>query len=352
MSYKVCVTIPAYNASNTVGEVVKGVLAHIPKVIVADDGSTDNTGSVAHEAGSEVIRIEKNKGKGDALKVLFWRAFEEGYDAVITMDADGQHDPQDIERFITAHAMYPESIIVGSRMHEKEKIPRARYNSMHIARFYISLAANQFVEDTQCGFRLYPVSLLKKMLLMTGKYVTETEILMKAGDMGVRIRFVKIRTIYNGIGSHFRPIADVTHIAAYVISYLYIKWFIEGFTSDAPNTYSGRGYLRDLVNKNRTCDVFFQALTAFTALPASVFFLLEYLFLPPVIGNNFASVRRLRCGFAKITLATHMLPVTLIVAIIEKLCTKPGLELELVDKFIRKFYPYLWPKGDTEHHAM
>jgi len=351
MSYKGCVTIPAYNASATIGEVVKGVQAHIPKVIVADDGSTDNTGIVAYEAGSEVIRIEKNKGKGNALKVLFWRAFEEGYDAVITMDADGQHDPQDIQRFIDAHALHPDSIIVGSRMHEKEKIPRARYNSMHIARFYISLAANQFVEDTQCGFRLYPVSLLKKMLLMTEKYVTETEVLMKAGDMGVRIRFVKIRAIYNGIGSHFRPIADVTHITAYVISYLYIKWFIEGFTSDAPNTYSGGRYLRDLVNKNRTCDVFFQGFTALTALPVTVFFLLEYLFLRRVIGNNFASVRRLNCGFAKITHATHMLPVILIVAITEKFFTTQCFRLELVDKFIRKFYPFLWSKGETENHS-
>ena len=87
---------------------------------------------------------------------------EEGYEAVISIDADGQHDPEEIPQFVAMHTRYPEAIISGSRMHEKEKIPRARYNSMLIARFYISLAANQFLDDTQCGFRLYPLSFIKR----------------------------------------------------------------------------------------------------------------------------------------------------------------------------------------------
>ena len=267
---------------------------------------------------------------------------EEGYDSVISIDADGQHDPDEIPKFIAEHMRHPDCIIVGTRMHEKEKIPRARYNSMHIARFYVSLVANQFVEDTQCGYRLYPLSIIPALKLVTEKYVTETELLMKAGDMGKQIRFVNIRTIYGENGSHFRPITDVTLITAYVVSYVHIKWLIEGVTSNNPNTYSAERHLRDLISSNRTIDIMFQILTAFSALPASIFYLLEYLLLPLIIPYNFASVRKLGCGFARITLATQMLPVTLIVAIIEKILNRLGFRVILVDGFIQQFYPHLW----------
>ena len=338
----ICVVIPAFNAAKTVGDVVRGALKYIPRVIVADDGSTDRTAEFASEAGAEVIAIATNKGKGNALKVLFQRAAAEGYAAVISMDADGQHAPEEIPKFVVAHGQCPDCIIVGTRMHEKEKIPRARYNSMHIARFYVSLVANQFVEDTQCGYRLYPLDIIKGLRLVTEKYVTETELLMKAGDMGKQIIFVKIRTIYGENGSHFRPITDVTLITAYVISYVHVKWLIEGVTSNLPNTYTPKGHLRDMISRYKIIDNLFMTLTAFSALPASIFYLLEYIFLPRFVPNNFASVRKLGCGFAKITLATQMLPVILIVAITEKLLVKAGFKLNLVDGFILKFYPHLW----------
>lgn len=347
MSFKICIIIPAYNASKTVGNVVSGALKYIPRVIVADDGSTDATGAVASSAGAELLTIGKNKGKGNALKLLFRKAMEEGYNAVISMDADGQHDPEDIPKFLAAYTLHKDNIIVGSRMHEKEKIPQARYNSMHIARFYISLVANQFVEDTQCGYRLYPLSLIKELRLVTEKYVTETELLMKAGDMGERIRFVNIKTIYGESGSHFRPIADITNITAYVISYIHIKWLIEGVTSNNPNTYSPRGHLRDMISRSKIADIFFQTLTAFTALPASVFYLIEYTLLPLLVPHNFASVRKLGCGFARITIATQMLPVVLIIAIIEKLGNKAGFKLNLVDGFVKRFFPHLWNNEES-----
>lgn len=339
---KVCVVIPAYNAEKTVGDVVRGALRHLPHVIVADDGSTDATARIAAEAGAEVIAIGTNRGKGNALKALFRKAMGEGYDAVISMDADGQHDPADLPLFLNAPAERPGSIVVGSRMHDKEKIPRRRYNSMHIARFYVSLVANQFVEDTQCGYRLYPLQAVAKLRLVTEKYITETELLLKAGDSGVSIVFVDIKTIYGEGGSHFRPVTDVTLITAYVISYVYIKWLIEGVTSNNPTTYRPQGHLRDLISRNRIIDGLFQTLTAFTAVPASVFFLLEYLLLPPLIPNNFASVRKLGCGFAPITRASVMLPGILVVAIAQSLAGKAGWKVSWTDRFIRHFYPDLW----------
>lgn len=342
MSSNICVVIPAYNASQTIGDVTKGALKHVSRVFVADDGSTDATGANASAAGAGVITIDRNRGKGNALKLLFQRAMKEGYDVVISMDADGQHDPEEIPKFIEMHIIYPDSIIIGSRMHEKEKIPRSRYNSMHIARFYISLAANQFIEDTQCGFRLYPLSLIKEIQLVTGKYVTETELLMKVGDMGASIKLVNIRTIYNENGSHFRPIADIANITAYVISYIQMKWLIEGITSNNPYTYSPKCHPRDLISKNKTMDVLFQVISVVAALPASVIYLIEYTFLPLVIPNNFASIRKLRCGFSRITIATQMLPVVPLVGMIEKVGNKIGFKLNLVDRIINRFFPDLW----------
>lgn len=339
MISKVCVIIAAYNASETVGGIVAGALKHVSRVIVADDGSTDTTESVVAEAGAEVIAADRNTGKGNALRTLFQRAMEEGYEAVISIDADGQHDPEEIPQFIAMHTRYPEDIISGSRMHEKEKIPRARYNSMLIARFYISLAANQFLDDTQCGFRLYPLSFIKKMRLMTEKFVTETEVLMKAGDSGLNVRFVNIKTIYGG-GSHFKPITDLFAITAYVISYLYVKWIIEGVTSDNPNTYAIKNDVRDTLAKNKTIDRLFQGLTLLTTLPVTVFFLFEYVFLEPFIPNNFASLRKRNFKFARITRATLMLPVLIGIVVTEKIAKTVGFTINVVDSFIERYFSY------------
>jgi len=338
MSSKVCVIIPAYNASGTVADIIKGALKHVTKVFVADDGSIDDTSSAASEAGAEVIRLKKNRGKGNALKVLCKRAIDDGYEAVISLDADGQHDPEDIPLFLEANSKYPDDVIVGSRIHDKDKIPRARYNSMLIARFFISFASNQFLEDTQCGYRLYPLGLMKKIRLTTERYTTESELLIKAGDTGVNIRFVRIRTIYGDNGSHFRPVADIAGITAYVIFYLQVKWLIEGVTSNNPNTYSSGGRLRDLIGSH----FILQAVTVLTALPASILFLAEYIILGLIIPNNFSSVRKLEKGFAKITIAAQMLPVVLVVAIIEKLVNANTHKINLLDRMIRNYFTGHW----------
>jgi glycosyltransferase involved in cell wall biosynthesis len=334
-----CVVIPAYNASKTIGDVVRGAVTHVDTVIVADDGSTDDTRSVASAAGAEVIRISPNKGKGNALKILFRAATARGFDAAISMDADGQHDPEDLEQFLTAHRHAPARILVGTRMRDARKIPRARYNSMHIARFYISLIANQFVEDTQCGYRLYPLSIIPRLNLVTERYVTESELLMKAGDMGHLITFVPIKTIYGDGGSHFRPITDVTLITAYVMFYAQVKWLIESVTSNHPNTYSSKADARDVIGRHRIANLLFQSLAVACVLPANVIFLVAYVMLPPLVPANFASVRRLGCGYATITRATFTLPLLLIAATIEKLA---GIEWTMVDRLIKTCYPNLW----------
>ena len=347
MVSKICVIIPAYNAAQTIRDVVKESLQYVSDVIVADDGSTDNTADIAAEAGARVVLIEKNLGKGNALKVLFRKAIDAGYDVAISVDADGQHDPADIPRFIESHSNCPEAVIVGSRMHDTHKIPRGRYNSMHVARFYVSLGANQFVEDTQCGFRLYPLATVENILLTTGRYVTETEFLLKAGDSGVKIQPLEIETIYSNNVSHFRPVADIAAISVYVISYLPAKWFLEAISSDRPNTYS-RNNLRDRIAGNKTLDLAFQIFSLLIAFLVPPFFIILRLLLSPFIKNNFASTRKLHCGFFKILITTYLLPLLLIIVPVEKFLNTSGVKVRLVNRFLKYVVPS-FPEGQGKY---
>jgi len=338
---KICVIIPAYNAEETIGPIIDGAVKYVPRVLVVDDGSTDRTARVAAKAGAEVIFVGENRGKGHALKVLFQRAADEGYDAVISMDADGQHEPKEIPRFIEAHLKAPNDIIVGSRMDEQIKIPRARYNSMLVARFFISIAANHFIEDTQCGFRLYPLPIIQRMNLTQERYVTESEILMKAGDMGSFITSVRIGAVYGDHVSHFKPVIDVGAITAYVMSYLIVKFIIDGLSSNRYFSYSKDNF-RDRVSKFKTIDYIFKTVTVLTIIPATFLFWLLFVLPPPFIKNNYASIRKLNCGYFKITIASNMLPVVMIIGIFEKLSRLLGFEFRSLDEFIQKYYPHLW----------
>jgi hypothetical protein len=189
---------------------------------------------------------------------------------------------------------------------------------------------------------MYPLGTVSKLRLVTEHYVTESEVLMKAGDSGVTIHFVPIRTIYGDHGSHFRPIMDITRITAYVISYGVTKWFIEGLLPNRPNTYLVQPHPRDIISKCRAIDLLYQTLTAITAPPMSVFYLLEYSVLSLIVRNNFASVRKVGCGYWVITVASNMLPFVPIFGLVEKFSRKAGLNLRLVDWAINRCYPHIW----------
>jgi len=349
LASKLCVIIPAFNASKTISDVITGALKHVPTVIVGDDGSTDETADIARRAGATVIATGRNRGKGSVLRMLFRKLIEDGFDAVITIDADGQHDTEAIPSFIEAHRHHPLDIIVGSRMHEQETIPRARYNSMHIARFYISLAANQFVDDTQCGYRLYPLPLIKKLILTTEKYVTETEILIKAGDIGAVIRCIDVKTIYGDSGSYYRPVLDTTAITAYVVTYLIMKWFKEAFVPNRPFTYSSTNIM-NLMGRHALVNMFFQTAVVIVSVPICSLYFIEYKTMPNLAKNNFASLREQGINFSRIVLASYMLPVVLIIIIGEKAAGALGIDLRTVDGFIKRYYPHLWSDRRKKEH--
>ena len=150
---KTLIIIPAYNEGARIGEVIRRVREIQPDlaVVVINDGSRDDTVEAARAAGAVVISHPFNLGYWVAIQTGYKYALAKGYDFVVQMDGDGQHDPEELPRFIHAHQKNPDKIIVGSRMHAKEHIPRARYNSMHVARFYISLAANQWRGNHKAG---------------------------------------------------------------------------------------------------------------------------------------------------------------------------------------------------------
>ena len=211
--------IPAYNEAATIRAVTEGVLAHVPELIVVDDGSNDGTAGCLHEMPVQVIRHETNRGKAAALASGFSAARARNNDAILTLDGDAQHRAQDIPRLLMAHAHFPEAIIIGSRLHDKQHIPAARYAANRFANFWIGWAAGVSIEDSQSGFRVYPATLLR-----TGRwpksagFVFESEILIEAARAGVAIVHVPVAAVYSrhARSRHFRPVVDIARIVLMV----------------------------------------------------------------------------------------------------------------------------------------
>lgn len=210
MAPRVAALIPAFNCSATVGPVVAGVLQHVSLVLVVDDGSGDDTARQAREAGAHVLRLEQNRGKGEAVRTgLPWLLAGE-WTHILMLDADGQHEPNDIPGFLALADEY--DLIVGNRLHTPQAIPGKRFWTNYVGTRALSLMTGFPLEDSQCGFRLVRTSVLRRMELIGRRYSVDTEILVRAGRMRVAFAHVPVRVIYNGQVSHFRPLRDTVHI--------------------------------------------------------------------------------------------------------------------------------------------
>lgn len=215
---RICCIIPAHNEDQSIIQVIQSCRKHIRDIIVVDDGSGDHTGDSACKAGAVVIRHNKNLGKGMALRTGFEYALRNGFDAVITLDADGQHDPSEIQRFLSAFYNNEGDIIIGTRLWDKGAMPRYRYIPNQIGVWCISKAAGCRIEDSQSGFRLYRKEVLENIRLDTTGFETETEILIKAGKKGFRIHGIPVSAIYQGeYRTHFRPVRDFYRISILVL---------------------------------------------------------------------------------------------------------------------------------------
>lgn len=205
---KTCIIIPAYNIEKTLPRVIKGAQKYVEKVIVVDDGSSDATFIKAKETGVKVLKHEKNLGKGRALRTGLEHALKRGFDQIVLMDGDGQHDPNEIPRFLKAAQDPQADIIVGSRMESVRDMPRDRLAVNRIGSFLTSLLARQRIPDSQSGYRLVKSQVLKKITLTSRRYDVESEMLIKAGKRGFGIKSIPIKTIYRQEISHFRKFWD------------------------------------------------------------------------------------------------------------------------------------------------
>lgn len=214
---KICILIPVYNESRTIGSLVQKLREKRLDVLVIDDGSNDNSALLAQSQGAKVIRHEKNKGKGESLKEGFAYALEKGYEGVLTMDGDGQHDVADIKNFLDEVKKNPVSVITGNRMTDPYGMPKVRYLTNRFMSRLISLACGQNVPDTQCGYKYIGCEVLKNIHLTSGDFEIETEILMKASKKKYKIVSVPIQTIYRDEESKINPFKDTLRFIVYFV---------------------------------------------------------------------------------------------------------------------------------------
>ena len=207
---RVCAILPAFNEERRVGEVVREVRALGVDVAVVDDGSTDGTAQAAREAGAVVLEHIRNRGKGMALFTGFEWAREEGYDLALTMDADGQHAPEDIPAFLAARRRAGAAVLVGNRMERAGGMPWTRRLTNRWMSRSLSKLMRQWVPDTQCGFRLYHRSAFPVEAPAKGerRFAAESAELLRLALEGVRIGAVPVQTIYADERSKIRPLRD------------------------------------------------------------------------------------------------------------------------------------------------
>jgi hypothetical protein len=231
-------------------------------------------------------------------------------------------------------------------MDAPDHIPRHRHNSMLVARFFISLAANQFIEDTQCGFRLYPLAVIESISLLKEGYVTETAILIKAGDLGRAVRFLPIKAHYlPGQGTHFRNVRDVAAISVYVISYLMVKWGMEGLRPGVVNTYRGPGTGRDVFFRSPRWDRAFEVLTLLASLPLSMLYGVWYSLGRLLSVPVFHSLTSQGIPVGSMLFSIMLLPVLLALSIVDLVGNRLGIHPDFTSGFVRRHYSNPWHQG-------
>jgi glycosyltransferase involved in cell wall biosynthesis len=206
---RIAVVIPAYNAGRTIAELIQRVRELVDRkdVVVIDDGSQDETSQLALLAGATLLMHNGNKGKGEALKTGFGFVLAHDYSAVITMDADLQHAPDSIPDFIRRAQSFS-GILIGTRERNLRIMPFARWLTNQLTSVIVSILSGTTVRDSQSGYRLIPIEVLREVQLKSSKYDLESEILIKAARKGFGIEEVSISTIYRDGKSFINPLVD------------------------------------------------------------------------------------------------------------------------------------------------
>ena len=217
----VWIVIPAYNEARTIRVLALDALAQCSRVIVVDDGSRDGTVEQLQGLSVTVLTHQANQGKAASLRTAFRYALERDAQCAISIDGDGQHCLADAAGLLSAWLIYPQRIVIGSRLHDRAQFPPARYRANRFACFWISWAAGHPIADSQSGFRAYPCEVMQLALtrkVQSNRFTFESEILIVAARQGHLTLAMAIPSSYpvNARPSHFRPVADIAKIVVMV----------------------------------------------------------------------------------------------------------------------------------------
>ena len=216
--YRIGVVIATYDNAGTIANVVRRVEAITRDIIVVDDGCTDNTLALLQQLDvpPHIVTYKPNRGKGHALVQGFNKAMQLGWNYVITLDSDGQHFPEDLPQLVAAWTQHKDALIVGERGTGHLNMPRGNTMANKFSNFWFTVQTGIQLNDTQTGFRLYPLKRLRWLGITTSRYEAELEMLVFAAWHGIEIVPVKVRVYYPPQGervTHFRPWADFGRIS-------------------------------------------------------------------------------------------------------------------------------------------
>jgi glycosyltransferase involved in cell wall biosynthesis len=201
--------IPAYQDEKHIGEIVRRTRERLDHVLVIDDGSSDQTAQRAREAGAEVIVHDQNRGKGEAIKTGLGQGIGREVAWVVLLDSDGQHLPEEIDRFLSAAASVTRpTFFIGNRMNDVARMPFIRRVVNRCMSSQISRVCGQRIPDTQCGFRMVHRQMVPELLGGGHRFDYETEVLIIASRKGYRIESVPITTVYSDEVSKIHPLRD------------------------------------------------------------------------------------------------------------------------------------------------
>jgi glycosyltransferase involved in cell wall biosynthesis len=218
---KTVAVIPAYNAENTIGQIIENTKKYVDEVTIVNDGSKDDTPKIAKEHGATVYNHRKNMGLGFALRTGFREALKKNFDIVITLDADGQHDPEDIEKLINRLHENNVDVIIGSRLMDKSQwsnFPKHRLIGNILLTNLTNFAAKKKITtDSQSGYRILKKEVLEKIHL-TGKTMEiASEIIYETAKNNFKIDEVPIKATYDKETSNIKMFRDISRIIKLLI---------------------------------------------------------------------------------------------------------------------------------------
>lgn len=220
---KIIACLPAFNEEKTIANVIKKLKEYVDDVIVCDDGSYDMTSVIAKDSGALVIRNRKNKGKGVAFDTLFREAIRINADVVVTLDADGQHDPDDVPKLIEPILEDDFDLVIGSRFLSNNNIPKHKLIGNGLLNIFTNILSGSKLTDTQSGFRAYSKRALESIRIKEKGIGVDSQIIMDAVKMKLRIKEVPIRVYYDNLDtSTYNPIKHFIKVMASIIKYKFV----------------------------------------------------------------------------------------------------------------------------------